>query len=296
MGHSNIPWNHQYIQANGIRIHYVRHGKGLPIFLLHGWPEFWFVYRKNILPLAESFDVIVPDLRGFGQTEKPVLPDPPSRLVQTLVDDLHALADGLGLKQFGIVSHDVAANIVQVYARQHPERIQGLFFFNCPYPGIGKRWAEADTLNEIWYQSFHQQPWAAKLVGYNRDTCRIYFSNMIRHWCHRPDTFDEDLEAWVDNFMAPGNLQGGFNWYIGINAIRLELIRKGPPTLPRVEIPARFFGGVHDPVIKIEWADRLGDYFENYTIRRADGAGHFVQYEQAEPANQEILHFFLNLR
>jgi pimeloyl-ACP methyl ester carboxylesterase len=137
MGQSKIPWNHQYIQANGIRIHYVRHGKGFPILLLHGWPEFWFVYRKNILPLAESFDVIAPDLRGFGQTEKPVLPDPPSCLVQTLVDDLHALADGLGFKQFGIVSHDVAANSVQVYARQHPERIRGPLFSTARIRGSG---------------------------------------------------------------------------------------------------------------------------------------------------------------
>ncbi|MCZ6813021.1 MAG: alpha/beta fold hydrolase, partial [Alphaproteobacteria bacterium] len=67
-------WNHRYIDANGIRIHYVRHGAGMPLVLLHGWPEFWRTWRKNILPLAEHFDVVVPDLRGFGDTEKPDLP------------------------------------------------------------------------------------------------------------------------------------------------------------------------------------------------------------------------------
>jgi pimeloyl-ACP methyl ester carboxylesterase len=72
-------WNHQYLDANGIEIHYVRHGTGSPLVLLHGWPEFWFGWRNNIRPLAESFDVVAPDLRGFGATEKTALPDPPSR-------------------------------------------------------------------------------------------------------------------------------------------------------------------------------------------------------------------------
>lgn len=67
-------WNHHVVEANGIRIHYVRHGAGFPPILRHGWPGFWYVWRKNILPLAEHFDVIVPDQRGFGDTDKPDVP------------------------------------------------------------------------------------------------------------------------------------------------------------------------------------------------------------------------------
>jgi pimeloyl-ACP methyl ester carboxylesterase len=69
-------WNHRYARANGIDVHCVRHGKGIPLVMLHGWPEFWYVYRKNVPALAERFDVLVPDLRGFGETEKPGLPHP----------------------------------------------------------------------------------------------------------------------------------------------------------------------------------------------------------------------------
>jgi pimeloyl-ACP methyl ester carboxylesterase len=69
-------WNHEHLDVNDIRIHYVRHGAGFPLVLLHGWPEFWYVFRKNVPPLSEGFDVVVPDLRGFGETEKPPLPDP----------------------------------------------------------------------------------------------------------------------------------------------------------------------------------------------------------------------------
>lgn len=292
---SEAAWNHRYVEANGIRIHYVRHGSGRPLVLLHGWPEFWYAYRKNILPLAENFDVIVPDLRGFGDTGKPELPEPPGRLLDLMVDDLKGLADALELERFGLVSHDVGSFVAQGFARKHPEMLRGLFFFNCVYPGIGRRWLEPDVVREIWYQSFNQQSWAAALVGRDRATCEIYIRHFLDHWAHRPGLFEEDLESWVDNFMQPGNLQGGFNWYIGINEARMRMMREGPPKLPRIEVPSRFLWGEADLIIRIGWSDLLGEYFSNYSLKAAPNAGHFVHYEQPELANREISRFFSEL-
>jgi pimeloyl-ACP methyl ester carboxylesterase len=289
---SEPAWNHRYIDANSISTHYVRHGDGSPLVLLHGWPEFWLVWRKNILPLAEEFDVVAPDLRGFGDTEKPGLPDPPSGLLDDLVEDLRGLVDALGFDEFGVVSHDVGAYVAQAFARRYPERLTGLFFFNCPYPGIGRRWAEPDQVNEIWYQTFNQQPWAASLVGENPKTCELYIRHFLDHWSHKPGLFDEDLDAWIDNFMKSGNLQGGFNWYIATNGSRIELIRNGPPELPKIEVPTRVLWGVSDSVLKVEWADRLGDYFADLRFTSAPEAGHFVHYERPDLANREIAEFF----
>ena len=293
---NGFEWNHQYLDANGIRIHYVRHGEGLPLVLLHGWPEFWLTWRKNIPPLAEGFDVVAPDLRGFGDSDKPALPDPPGDLLKDYVEDLRGLADALGFERFGIVSHDVGAYVAQAFARGYPERLSGLFFFNCPYPGIGERWAEADHVNEIWYQSFNQQPWAASLVGENHKTCETYIRHFLYHWSHEPGFLDEDLDLWVENFMKPGNLQGGFNWYISTNEGRIKQIRHGPAELPKIETPTRVLWGVSDSVLKVEWADRLGDYFANLDFSPTQGAGHFVHYERPELANEEISGFFGALR
>ena len=290
-----MVWNHGYLQANGIRIHYVRHGTGVPLVLLHGWPEFWYVYRKNIPVLAEHFDVITPDLRGFGDTEKPGLPDPPSSLLDVLVEDLRGLADALGIESFGIVSHDVGSFVAQAFARKHPQRLRGLFFFHCVYPGIGQRWLEPESVKEIWYQSFNQQPWAADLVSENRRTCELYIGHFLDHWAYEPGIFVEDMKTWVDNFMKPGNLQGGFDWYVGIDEARTEVMRNGPPELPKIEVPTRFFWGEEDPLIRIEWADRLGDYFSNYSFAAVPEAGHFVHYERPEAANREIVRFFSEL-
>ena len=292
---SVTDWSHHHVEANGIRVHYVRHGAGAPLVLLHGWPEFWFAWHKNIGELAEHFDVIVPDLRGFGDTEKPGLPDPPSGLPEALVEDLGGLIGALGIESAGLVSHDVGSYIAQAFARRHPEMLIGLFFFNCVYPGIGKRWLEPESVREIWYQSFNQQPWAASLVGRDRATCEIYIRHFLDHWAHEPGLFDEDLDAWVDNFMKPGNLQGGFDWYIGINDVRMAMMREGPSELPTIEVPARFLWGAEDPVLKVGWADLLGDYFSDYVFTPARQAGHFVHYEQPDLANREIVGFFSEL-
>jgi pimeloyl-ACP methyl ester carboxylesterase len=287
--------NHGYVEANGITVHYVRHGTGEPLVLLHGWPEFWYVYRKNVPALAERFDVIVPDLRGFGDTEKPGLPDPPSALLGALAEDLRGLADSLGIERFGLVSHDVGSYVAQAFVREHAHRLSGLFFFHCVYPGIGKRWIEPESVKEIWYQSFNQMAWAACLVGTDRLTCEIYIKHFLDHWAGEPGRFDEDLEVWVDNFMKPGNLQGGFDWYIGIDEARTEIWRHGAPELPKIEVPTHFLWGEEDPLVRIEWSDRLGDYFSDYSFQSAPRAGHFVHYEKPETANREIIEFFSDL-
>ena len=289
-------WNHRYAEANGIRIHYVRHGAGTPVVLLHGWPEFWYTWRKNIGPLSEAFDVVVPDLRGFGETEKVQLPDPPSRLLDDLVEDLRGLADALGLGKFGIVSHDVGSFVAQRFALRYPERLSGLFFFNCVYPGIGRRWLEPESVVEIWYQTFHQQPWAQEIVGESRRTCGVYLKHFLDHWSYEPGLFDEDLEAWVDNFMRPGNLRGGFDWYAAVSEARMKMMREGAPQQPtRIEAPTRVLWGESDPILKVRWADGLGDYFSDHEFDPAPGAGHFVHYERPDLANAEIARFFGSL-
>ena len=65
-------WDHRTAVVNGINIHYVTQGQGAPVILLHGWPEFWYGWRKQIPVLSERFQVIAPDMRGFGYSDKPL--------------------------------------------------------------------------------------------------------------------------------------------------------------------------------------------------------------------------------
>lgn len=139
--------------------------------------------------------------------------------------------------------------------------------------GIGNRWIEPDHITEIWYQTFNQQPWAAELVGSSRAACENYFRHFLSHWAHDPNVFEpEDVAAWVDNFMAPGNLQGGFNWYVVSAPGRLELFNHGAPELPPIDVPTRVRWGASDKVLKAEWGDRLGDYFSDLDFGVVPGA------------------------
>lgn len=282
-------WNHQRAKVNDLDMHYVREGQGKPLILLHGWPEFWWGWHRNIPALAARFDVTIPDLRGFGDTrEASVSPAGPDVHAQ----DVLAFADALGLDRFGLVAHDVGAYVAQQIARLAPARLTGLFFFNCPYPGIGRRWVDADQVKEIWYQSFNQRPWAQELIGHSRETCRIYFENMLRHWSHAPNAFDGQIDHFVDNFMKPGNLEGGFAWYRATHAARMALVRDGAPALPKIKAPSRFYWGRHDPVIPCAWMDRLPEYFEDPEREIAEDAGHFVHFETPEAANARVIEFF----
>lgn len=152
--------------------------------------------------------------------------------------DVIGLADALGIQRFGIVSHDAGAYVAQHIARSHPGRLTGLFFLNAPYLGIGRRWVDARQVREIWYQSFRQLPWAADLVGHNRETCRIYFENMLRHWSHAPGALDGQIEHWVDNFMKPVNIRGGFAWYSASHPARAGR-RRGSAGHLRGKLPGR---------------------------------------------------------
>lgn len=288
----NADWNHQFRNTNGIEIHYVRHGSGPPLFLLHGWPEFWYTYRKNIPKLAETFDVVVPDLRGFGDTENPDVSAQEGYTVSDHVEDIRGLADELGFTEFGIVTHDAGSYVAQELARTYPDRLAGLFFFNCLYPGIGRRAGRNEHIQEVWYQTFNSLPWAADLVGSSREACKTYLQHFLQHWASDPQTFEDDIDIWVDTYMQPGNLQSSFYWYNVTAADRLELMRTGAPELPKIDIPTRIMWGQDDPIHRVDFSDRLDDYFTNCHFSSVPDTGHFVHYEQPELTNEAVTEFF----
>jgi pimeloyl-ACP methyl ester carboxylesterase len=179
------------IQANGAAFHVARTGTGQPLLLLHGWPEFWLSWEPVMTRLSDRFTLYAPDLRGFGDSDKPAGPHGPDQHAA----DMLALMDALGLEQAGIVGHDVGGGLMQPLARAAPARIKGLFFFDFLYPGIGPRMAEPDRLNNIWYQSFNQLEIAPTLVGASRESCRAYIGYFLKHWSHRKDAFDERVRG-----------------------------------------------------------------------------------------------------
>ncbi|MGH1479847.1 MAG: alpha/beta fold hydrolase [Geminicoccales bacterium] len=283
---------HRHITVGGVRLHVAEAGEGLPLILLHGWPEFWATWEPVMIRLADRFRLIAPDFRGFGESDNPS-PKPTDQAgADVLADDILGLMDALSLKRAGFVGHDIGAYVMQSIARHHPERATRLLFFNCPTHGVGARWRDPDHINQIWYQTFHQMPYAAEIVGATRESCKAHIGHFLRHWSHKKHAFDDVLERWVDNFMRPGNLQGGFNFYISQNAPRLAVMAGTSPMPEKIKTPTHVVWGRHDPILRAEWTDVLPDAFEDVSIDIAEDCGHFVHYENPDRAANEITAFF----
>jgi len=238
--------------------------------------------------LADHFTLYAPDLRGFGDSDKPEGPHGPEQHAT----DMLALMDALGLKQGGIVGHDVGGGLMQPFARNAPDRIAGLFFFDFLYPGIGPRMAEPDRLNNIWYQSFNQLEIAPAVIGATRESCRAYIGYFLKHWSHRKDAFDGAIEAFTDNFLKPGNLAGGFAYYRGAHAGRIRMLKGGAPELSPIAVPTCVRWAEHDPLFPYAWTDRLAESFANLDLAMFPDVGHFAHREDPDRAASEIAAFF----
>ncbi|MBN8816342.1 MAG: alpha/beta hydrolase [Sphingomonas sp.] len=268
-------------------------GAGDPILLLHGWPEFSGVWEPVMARLADGgFRTIAPDLRGFGASG--AADTAPSSEVG---EDVHArdmwrLVDALGIGRFGIVGHDLGAVIGQAMARQMPDRIVGLFFFDCPHGGIGKRWGEPAQIHENWHFDFHQMPWAADLIGSSRETCRTYLAHFLDHWAERPGVFDHVLDRWVDEYIKPGNLQGGFNWYVSRGPARAKAMCDGPAAATPIATPTCVRWGAADRALPAAWGETLPGYFSDLDFAAFPEAGHFPHFERPDEAAAMIADFF----
>ena len=112
-------------------INYVRGGRGPTLVLLHGYPQCWRMWRGLLPELAESYQVIAPDLRGFGDSDAP--PGGYDKL--TLAADLHGLLTGLGLTgDLRLVGHDVGTMVAYAYAAAHPDDVSRLVLTEAPIP------------------------------------------------------------------------------------------------------------------------------------------------------------------
>ena len=279
---------HLHIRANGAAFHVARAGTGKPLLLLHGWPEFWLTWEPVMTRLTGRYSLIAPDLRGFGDSDKPDGTYGPDQHTS----DMLALMDGLGIERFGVVGHDVGGAVMQPLARAAPDRLAGLFFFDFVYPGIGPRMGMPDRLNHIWYQSFHQMEMAPALVGATRESCRTYIGHFLKNWSHRKDAFDDVLEAFADNYFKPGNLAGGFAHYRASHAGRVKMMQGEAPKLPPIEVSTCVRWAEHDPLFPYAWTDRLGETFSELDLAMFPGVGHFPHRENPDRAAAEIAAFF----
>ncbi|MDA8048757.1 MAG: alpha/beta hydrolase [Rhodospirillales bacterium] len=136
---------------------------------------------------------------------------------------------------------------------------------------------------------------APVLVGATRDNCRAYIGHFLRHWAYRENAFDEVLEAFVDNFLLPGNLEGGFAYYRAANAGRIAMMEGRAPKLPPIAIPTAVRWARHDVLFPVSWTDRLNETFSDLDFSVLPDVGHFPHREDPDRAAGEIAAFFARI-
>jgi pimeloyl-ACP methyl ester carboxylesterase len=274
-GHSHGPG------AGGVHLHYVRRGRGEQVVLLHGWPGFWYDWRHVVFPLAEEADVIAPDFRGFGDSDRPEGNPKELYTPEQLAADVLSLLDHLGIERFVVVGHDTGAVIAQVLARQVPERVRALVLFNTPHAAIADRPREPAARRESWYHHFHALPWSHELVGYNRETTELYLRHFYDHWVgNKRSVRPKEFEAIVDTFARPGAIRASFGWYRATYEEEADPSARAPEA--PISIPTVVRWGELDPVKPAAWAEGIEQTFPNLDFRFVPGAGHFVPFEAPE--------------
>src|SRR5215475_9377574 len=141
-------YHHMAVVNNGVQIHYVIGGYGDPVVLLHGWPETWYEWRHVMPALSKNYTVIVPDLRGLGDSSKPLT----GYDGKTVAEDIHQLVAKLGYKTIFLVGHDLGSQPAYSYAAAHPTEVKKLVIMEYIFPGFTPPQLEG----KIWWFPFQQ--------------------------------------------------------------------------------------------------------------------------------------------
>ena len=199
-----IPFSHHMATVNGIQMHYVIGGQGEPIVLLHGFPETWFEWRHVMPTLAKNYTVIVPDLRGLGDSSKPIT----GYDGRTTAEDIYQLVSQLGFNKIFLVGHDFGAEVAYPYAVAHPSDVKRLVILDVPILGIGV----GKNISSAWWIQFHMVPDIPEMLVQGHE--REYLAYFYRHFtCNPAAITQDDIDEYVSHYSAPGGMRAGFEYY-----------------------------------------------------------------------------------
>jgi pimeloyl-ACP methyl ester carboxylesterase len=268
---------------DGVSVAYDREGAGPAVVLLHGWPGDRGDWRAVRALLRADHDLIVPDLRGFGESDRPQ--GDPAQLYSAAAQarSILALLDELGTGSAVLAGYDVGSRVAQRVARDAPERVRALVV-SPPLPGVGRRVLEPEAQREYWYQSFHRLELPEELIDGRVDAVRAYLTHFWSHWSGPGfSPAAEDLERLVGHYAPPGAFLSSIAWYrAGAGTVATSLAEEAPEPGDRLTMPTTVLWPTHDPLFPPSWGDRLDAYFTDITVQRLEGVGHFTPLEAPE--------------
>lgn len=274
---------HHVAHLSDVMLHYVTAGRGEPVVLLHGWPQTWYEWRHIIPALAERYHVIAPDLRGLGDSSRPLS----GYDKKTVADDIWQLVSGeLGHARIHLVGHDWGGPTAYALAAAHPEAVTRLVIVDVVIPGDGGDFSQG---GKRWHHQFHATPDLPEALTAGRE--RIYLTWFYRTFGHRPDAISEaDINEYLRTYGQPEAMRAGFEYY---RALAQDAIDNAK-IVERFKLPM--------PVLAIGGAGGRGRGQEpEHSLRRVaknvrgeviPDCGHWIPEEQPEHLARLLMDFF----
>ena len=280
---------HKQISTNGVALHVVQAGdpNGELVILLHGFPEFWYGWRKQIEYLAAAgYWVWAPDQRGYNLSEKPQGID--AYKISTLAADIVGLIDAAEREQAYVVGHDWGAAVAWTVAIRHAERVKKLAILNVPHPKIMQQTIMSSPAQMLksWYIGFFQLPLIPELFSSAGD---FYFSAQALLKTSKPGTFSAaDMAEYVRAWQQPGALSSMINWY---RAMGRRLDDGAFSANPRVTVPTIIIWGAQDRFLERGMAQASTTLCADARVIYFEDATHWVQHEKPNEVNALLSEF-----
>ncbi|MGG5889058.1 alpha/beta fold hydrolase [Falsiroseomonas sp. HC035] len=276
----------RHLRTNGITLHAILAGpaEGRLVLLLHGFPEFSWGWRRQIVALAAAgLRVLAPDLRGYNLSDKPA--EVAAYGLDTVADDVLGLADALGRDRFAVVGHDWGAILAWHLASRNPGRLDRVAILNGPHPATLGRHMLRHPLQalRVGYIGAFQVPALPEAVLRAFDFAAL--RTAMRATASRGSFTAEGFAAYRAAWSQPGALRGMLNWY------RALLRHRPAPTPGRIAVPLRIIWGDRDIALHRRLAEAglaLCDQGEAFHLPRAT---HWVQHDAPDEVNRLLLDF-----
>ena len=272
------------ITTEGFRLAYDSVGNGRPVVLLHGWPGDRTDYNQLVSKLQDHADVLVPDLRGFGQSDIHADAEP-ERFYSApgQARGIIALMDELTIKEAVLGGNDVGSLVAQTVARMRPDLVRALVV-SPPLPGAGQRILELRAVREFWYTTFNQQRVVEELIDGNPKAVRAYLRHFWEHWSGPNYVVDETrLNHLTEMYSRPGAFTASMGWYRSSgNPVTAYTQEVTPKASERLTTPTTILWQEHDPIFPTAWSDRIGEFFTDYEVEFLPGVGHYTHLEATD--------------
>ena len=265
------------VDVNGTGTEYDVTGEGRPVVLLHGFPDSGRLWRHQVSALAgRGFRVIVPDLRGYGRSDKPK--EVESYFIPHLVSDVVAILDQLGIERAHLVGHDWGAALAWMTGSLRPERVDHLVALSVGHPASFAA-AGLEQRQKSWYMLLFQFEGVAE-----RWLSENGWAN-FRTWAGHPDA-----EALIADLESHASLTPGLNWYRA--NVPPQVFVAPPVELPPVQAPTMGVWSDGDfALTEVQMTGSVHCVAGRWRYERIEGPGHWMQLEAPDAVNELLLDF-----